>query len=471
MAGALRPCRMAHSLLSNGRAFAANPCRPISSTATAIRATHAAYTRLSSDERKAFLTLVNAGLPAPVETGPAASVPPSGAHGESRANTTTNNVLRTVNVLSAGLPTGSGAAAVEPLPGALAPDSERAVLAAALPLLIDARRDLQLLSAVPRVPGSRGRESPLGSLLTSTLAPCFGRDKLVVLRLSASSPRALLQQVQHGENVHHIASLDDLAVRMENSRRLYGLFQPCLPNELLAYTTLALSDRLPASMTEVLGDAAVRVPETQATSCTFYSINSVQPGLSGIDLGQILLKQAVGIIQADLPGVREFGTLSPVPNFAKWLHWHIAICRENATTDRLLTPAETEQLAAVLPAGLDFYDGLLRLLQSDWHADAASRSALERPLMRLCVRYLTAEKKNKAALDPVANFHLRNGALIERLNWLADLSAQRQRESFGLMVNYRYDLGCMAANARRYVDDGTIATSATFQPGLPVSRL
>jgi malonyl-CoA decarboxylase len=173
-------------------------------------------------------------------------------------------------------------------------------------------------------------------------------------------------------------------------------------------------------------------------SAIFYSISNCQSGLRGIQFGNMLIKQVVADIKAEAPSVSTFATLSPIPGFRAWL-------------DKAIANGE------VADAGL-----AEKLATTDWKSDPELRSALRAPLLTLCARYLMQLKPDGApggVTDPVAKFHLSNGARIERLNWLADISSKGMRESWGLMVNYRYVPHDIESNHAAFVERGQIVHS------------
>ncbi|KAJ3410762.1 hypothetical protein HDV05_003264 [Chytridiales sp. JEL 0842] len=210
----------------------------------------------------------------------------------------------------------------------------------------------------------------------------------------------------------------------------------------------------------VLNDPAPDFSEPQlCNTAIFYSISSTQRGLSGVDLGNFLIKRVVKEIQKRYPQVTTFCTLSPIPGFRKWLDTQFNQCINQTTQDELLLKSETDVLRRFADGkgGKDAVLVLKELLEDPgWHTKPSVVAVLKPILVRLCSRYLLLEKKRSFALDPVANFHIRNGACVHRLNWMGDISEKGLAQSFGLMVNYVYLLPLIESNNQTYLLDGKI---------------
>jgi malonyl-CoA decarboxylase len=202
--------------------------------------------------------------------------------------------------------------------------------------------------------------------------------------------------------------------------------------------------------------APVQDPRSGDTA-VFYSISNTQKGLRGISFGNLLLKRVIEDLRRDLPRIRVFATLSPLPGFRKWLDQALAEKRE------LLPATEVAELAAALghpnPASA-LADALAR---PDWPRDVRLADLLRGPMEKLCARYLLKEKSSTQPLDPVAQFHLNNGARVSRLFWLADSSARGIRQSYGLMVSYRYEIDELDENHEQFQRDGRIAVARRVQ--------
>src|SRR5947209_5054594 len=203
--------------------------------------------------------------------------------------------------------------------------------------------------------------------------------------------------------------------------------------------------------------APIGDPQT-ADAAIFYSISNCQRGLAGISFGDFLIKRVADALAIELPRLKTFATLSPVPGFRAWLDR-----QDRSAPGELLLPAEQAALEALgeeAPGG----DLLSALDQEGWHNDQRIAGALREPLLRLCARYLVGERAPSGrALDPVAHFHLSNGARVERLNWLADVSVKGLQQSAGIMVNYLYRLGEIEANHEAYRGEGRVAASSALR--------
>lgn len=224
------------------------------------------------------------------------------------------------------------------------------------------------------------------------------------------------------------------------------------------------------------------ISECEATCALFYSISSTQPGLSGINLGKFLIKRVITLVKREMPRISTFATLSPIPGFMQWLLSKLASQSKlaeaedvslssvdssgSAFWENILEPEEEKALMDLsegVATGKNGMEVMLNLLNSanyEWTNSSKLLSALRSPLIRLCARYLLQEKKRGKALDSVANFHLQNGAMVERINWMSDRSEKGLRQSGGLMVNYVYRLENIEEYAQSYFSKGHINASA-----------
>ena len=306
--------------------------------------------------------------------------------------------------------------------------------------LVSMREDL--LKHGGRGPELAGVDADLVHLLYSW----FNRGFLVMERITWSTPADILERIIRYEAVHMIQGWDDLRRRVQPpDRRCYAFFHPSLVDEPLIFVEVALTREIPSSIQELLTEDRQVLPLEQATTAAFYSISNCQPGLRGISFGNFLIKQVVEDLSRDLPSLETFVTLSPTPGFGAWL-------------DRVA--------ADPAPAGLEGLDTApLALLHTPgWHQDQSLAEGLRPLLMGLAAAYfLRAKAKDGKPLDPVARFHLGNGARLERLNWLGDTSAKGLRESAGLMVNYLYDLRTIEANHEAFANHGAVAASSAVQ--------
>lgn len=301
-----------------------------------------------------------------------------------------------------------------------------------------------LLSRVPSKPELQALESDFLHLLSSWFNPGF----LQLQRVDWNSPAQLLEQIIQHEAVHEIDGWDDLRRRLQPDRRLFAFFHPQLPAEPLIFVEVALLPEMPAAISPLIDKKATPLPPSQFKVAAFYSISNCQPGLKGVSLGNFLIKRVAEALRRELPQLKTFCTLSPMPGFAKWV-------RAGASCEGL-TRARAERLAQARQALLAACDDDLERLGAAGalrEADAATHEALR----QLGAFYLGVQSTT-AGGDPVARFHLDNGARLERLNTLADLSSKGGKQSFGMMVNYLYDLDKVESHHEKFVH-GEVAQS------------
>lgn len=298
--------------------------------------------------------------------------------------------------------------------------------------------------------------------LKYVLSAWFDIGLLDLEEITWRSPAELLEKLMAYEAVHAIRSWDDLKNRLDADRRVYGFFHNKMPLEPLIFVQVAFTKGLADNIQDVL-DESKPVQDVHAMdTAIFYSISNAQQGLAGISFGNFLIKRVVGKLSAEFRNIRNFATLSPVPGFCKWLNAQL----ELDSDEGLFLPFEIRDLKEA--AGEKTACAALKQLLADdgWHRDAHKSDLLKPILMRLCANYLVHQKQgrdNGRALDPVAHFHLSNGAQLEQINWLGDTSAKGLRQSAGIMVNYHYRLGDIDDNHEEYVTDGRIATSKSVQ--------
>lgn len=326
--------------------------------------------------------------------------------------------------------------------------------------LVDMRADLMGFAKQDK--GLQG----LGQDLRGLLASWFDIGFLELRRITWDSPAAVLEKIIAYEAVHAIRSWDDLKNRLDSDRRLYGFFHPKMPGEPLIFVQVALVEGMAGTIQSLLDESAPVGDPAQADTAIFYSISNAQQGLAGISFGNFLIKKVVETLSAEFPRLKTFATLSPIPGFGAWLR---EVLEQPNGADPLL-PAERKALAGVLArraASLPADLGTL-LEGSGWHRDGEMAEAMKAPLLRLCARYLALEKRpgkggdgaTSTARDPVAHFHLTNGARIERLNWLGDTSAKGLHQSAGMMVNYLYKLNEIDRNHETYSGQGKAVLSS-----------
>jgi malonyl-CoA decarboxylase len=275
--------------------------------------------------------------------------------------------------------------------------------------------------------------------LKHLFASWFNRGFLELRRIDWQSPAAVLEKLIAYEAVHEIKGWADLRRRLAPDRRCFAFFHPALPGEPLIFVEVALVEGLATSMPPLLSqdvnEDTARAEAARADTAIFYSISNCQDGLRGVSFGNFLIKQVVEELQAEFPRLKRFSTLSPVPGFRRWL---------------TRQPAETSTSDVAL---------LSAVAQEGWWNDPKQSEALRPALMRLCGTYLTQRPSPHNRIDPVARFHLGNGARLERINWLGNIEPRAIEESFGIMVNYLYDHDSIEENHEAFVRDGTIVRS------------
>ncbi|GBU14845.1 hypothetical protein AwPolaro_02230 [Polaromonas sp.] len=251
-------------------------------------------------------------------------------------------------------------------------------------------------------------------------------------RISWDSPASLIEKLIEYEAVHDIKSWADVKNRLDSDRRCYGFFHPRLPDIPLIFVEVALADELAGDIMPLLDEHGAASDLCKATTAIFYSISNTQPGLRGVSFGDSLIKRVVETLKEEFPKLKVFATLSPIPGFRSWLG-------KNAAS--LLARLDAKESAALrLAIGVDTLAASHFLAALDSPLTLAEKSPLRQLLLQGAAHYLGREMKDQRPLDPVARFHLSNGARIERLNWAADPSAKGLKQSYGLMVNYLYDL-------------------------------
>jgi malonyl-CoA decarboxylase len=268
----------------------------------------------------------------------------------------------------------------------------------------------------------------------------FNRGFLVLRRIDWSTPANILEKIIKYEAVHTIHDWDDLRRRLEpDDRRCFAFFHPQLIDDPLIFVEVALTRDTPAAIAELLAEERVPIAAADATTAVFYSISNCQEGLRGISFGNFLIKQVVDELRRELPRLDNFVTLSPAPGFAAWL------ARErHAEASLVLTPEDRRILGA--------------LDEENWQVDPPD--VLRKVLLSAAAYYfLKARTPKGAPVDPVARFHLGNGARLDRLNLLGDLSARALKQAHGLMVNYSYRLDDIEKNHELFVSKGQVAAA------------
>jgi malonyl-CoA decarboxylase len=270
----------------------------------------------------------------------------------------------------------------------------------------------------------------------------FNRGFLVLRRIDWSSPASVLEKIIRYEAVHQIRGWDDLRRRIDPpDRRCYAFFHPALVDEPLIFVEVALIAEPPSAIAPILTVQRDVLGPDKATTAAFYSISNCQRGLTGVSFGHFLIKQVVEEIARENTRLSTFVTLSPAPGFAQWLKRE----RDNAAS-KALTPDDRAALANLDTPG--------------WWQTETTREPIKEPLLRAAAWYFLHERsKSGIPLDPVARFHLGNGARLERLNWLADSSERAIEQAHGLMVNYLYELDDIEKNHEAYAQQRTVVAS------------
>jgi malonyl-CoA decarboxylase len=295
-----------------------------------------------------------------------------------------------------------------------------------LRFLVDMRAEL-----LRELKGDR-RLLPLDAELEALFSTWFDVGFLELRRISWDSPASLIEKLIKYEAVHDIRSWNDVKNRLDSDRRCYGFFHPRLPNEPLIFVEVALIDHMAGSITPLLDEHAAAADLARATTAIFYSINNTQTGLRGVSFGDSLIKRVVETLREEFPKLKHFATLSPIPGFRAWLAKNA-----NALFERL-PEKERTALARALDTKAPQSEHMMAAAERALSLD--EKSPLRRFVLQCAAEYLGRELVDGRPLDPVARFHLGNGARVERLNWAGDPSAKGLRQSCGLMVNYLYDL-------------------------------
>ncbi|WP_419904595.1 malonyl-CoA decarboxylase [Kiloniella sp.] len=312
--------------------------------------------------------------------------------------------------------------------------------------LVDMRTDL--LAFKGKDPYLQALDSDLQQLLSSW----FDIGFLDFVEMTWRTPAALLEKLITYEAVHQITSWDDLRNRLDSDRRCYALFHPRMPDEPLAFVEVALVKGLADNVQDILDTTAPLGDPRDADTAIFYSITNTQTGLRGISFGEHLIKKVVPHLSKELPRVQNFSTLSPVPGFRKWFEGldssviEDAITREELKALRQLTDQEEAKDAI-----------LFCIHQDNWFENTELTELLHGPLLRLCTAYFLEKDPRGRALDPVARFHLKNGAELHQLNWMGDISDKGISQAVGIMVNYKYDLSKIEQNHEQFMNDGIVA--------------
>jgi len=288
------------------------------------------------------------------------------------------------------------------------------------------------------------RLKPIAADLAHLFTSWFNRGFLVLRRIDWRTSAVILEKLIQYEAVHQIQGWHDLRRRLETDRRCYAFFHPALPDEPIIFIEVALTRGMSDKVQALLDPDSPVLDAESAEWAIFYSITNCQEGLRGVPFGSFLIKQVVEDVNKDFPRIKKFATLSPAPGFRKWLAEKAAALQSNA------------KLAS-------FANAVANLDSPHWMEDGTPRAELQRSVLPLAAYYLTQAKQNQEPLDPVARFHLKNGARLERINWLGDTSVSGLQRSAGLTVNYLYKLPDVERNHELYVREHKVRASRDIE--------
>ena len=327
---------------------------------------------------------------------------------------------------------------------AVFPDGMRFLLDLRAELLIHLKSDPRLLA--------------LDTELEHLFSTWFDVGFLELRRLSWDSPASLLEKLIQYEAVHDIRSWADLKNRLDSDRRCYALFHPRLPQEPLIFVEVALVANLSDSIAPLLDETAAPADLAKASTAIFYSISNTQAGLRGVGFGDSLIKHVVETLCAEFPRLRTFATLSPIPGLRVWL-------TKNAQSmlDQL---GEKTRAELARDLGVEAVEPEQLLAAFEGAPTLNTKSPVRAALMQCTAHYLVHATSRGKPADPVARFHLGNGARVEQLNWAGDPSAKGHRQSYGLMVNYLYDLKRLDKH-RSLLAQGKVAASKEVESLCP----
>ncbi|MBV9771698.1 MAG: malonyl-CoA decarboxylase [Bryobacterales bacterium] len=300
---------------------------------------------------------------------------------------------------------------------------------------------VEMRSQVLREMDSGPHLEPIAADLAHLLTSWFNRGFLTLQRIDWHSSAAVLQKLIEYEAVHQIHGWHDLRRRLEADRRCYAFFHSAMPEEPLIFIEAALTRGMSDRVQPLLDPGSPVKDPASADTAIFYSITNCQEGLRSVPFGSFLIKHVVEDLRKNLPQLRTFATLSPIPGFRRWL------AAELEKLESILVRAEVRR-------ALEQLDGP----DSD-RIDSEQRRYLE----ALCAFYLLNAKRGEEPLDSVARFHLKNGARLDRINWLADTSASGMKQSLGMMANYLYELNDLERNCEIYARRSQVASSRRVQ--------
>ena len=285
----------------------------------------------------------------------------------------------------------------------------------------------KLLDLLDKYPNFRKIDFDLSSLFKDW----FNRGFLILKPIDWETPANILEKIIEYEAVHQIKSWDELRSRLEpDDRKCFAYFHPAMEDEPLIFIEVALTKSIPAKINEILDPNRLMMKSQEATTAVFYSISNCQKGLQGISFGNFLIKQVAKDLQNNFENLSKFVTLSPVPGFSKWL-------KSNNTTlsNKMYNKLSTNKIQK-------------------------SEVTLNQSILKY---FFISNRLDNLPNDPVARFHVGNGAILERINFLSDTSEKGLEQSLGFMVNYLYNLEEVEINHEKYVVDKKINTSKSLE--------
>jgi malonyl-CoA decarboxylase len=303
---------------------------------------------------------------------------------------------------------------------------------------------VEMRSQVLRELDRNARLKPISADLAHLFASWFNRGFLVLRRIDWRTSAVILEKLIQYEAVHQIQGWHDLRRRLEADRRCYAFFHPALPDEPIIFIEVALTREMSDNVQVLLDPNSAVFDTALAEWAIFYSITNCQEGLRGVPFGSFLIKQVVEDVSKDFPRIRKFATVSPVPGLRRWL-------------------AEKAEALSRSPKLAPFARALAKLDDPQWTQDESLEAELQRHLAPLCAYYLLRAKLGLEPLDSVARFHLKNGARLERINWLGDTSAAGLQRSAGFSANYVYKLPDVERNHELYVREHKIRASRELE--------
>lgn len=285
----------------------------------------------------------------------------------------------------------------------------------------------KLLDLLDKHPNFRKIDFDLSSLFKDW----FNRGFLILKPIDWETPANILEKIIEYEAVHQIKSWDELRSRLEpDDRKCFAYFHPAMEDEPLIFIEVALTKNIPAKINEILDPNRLMIKSQEATTAVFYSISNCQKGLQGISFGNFLIKQVAKDLQNNFENLSKFVTLSPVPGFSKWLK----------------------------SIDTNFFNKMYNKLSTN--KIQKSEAILNENILKY---FFISNRIDNLPNDPVARFHIGNGAILERINFLSDTSKKGLEQSLGFMVNYLYNLEEVEMNHEKYVVDKKINTSKSLE--------